>query len=172
MRHLFLWFTYKFYLWQWYLQCLHAISVNSFINRTMFTYILPQTFSFTPHFKAFKMFECQQVHSCRSVGLGYKMIIRLILVCKFIKNVNSMSFVIWFQVHTQFTRNLIAEIYKKHTNPGLEAMLKITDWVERQLQTRCTYIKFKCDLSYLLQQYILIILRKSSQIKSFVTSMF
>uniref|UniRef100_K1PV10 Uncharacterized protein n=1 Tax=Magallana gigas TaxID=29159 RepID=K1PV10_MAGGI len=34
-------------------------------------------------------------------------------------------------VHTQFTRNLIAEIYKKHTNPGLEAMLKITDWVER-----------------------------------------
>lgn len=132
----------------------------------------PQTFSFTPHFKAFKMFECQQVHSCRSVCLGYKMIIRLILVCKFIKNVTSMSFVIWFQVHTQFTRNLIAEIYKRHTNPGLEDMLKITDWVERQLQTRCTYIKFKCDLSYLLLQYILIILQKSSQIKSFVTSMF
>lgn len=38
-------------------------------------------------------------------------------------------------VHTQFTRNLIAEIYKKHTNPGLEDMLKITDWVERSRTT-------------------------------------
>lgn len=135
MRHLYLWFTYKFYLWQWYLQCLHAISVNSFINRTMFTYILHRL-SASHHI--LKPLKC--LSASRSIGLGYKMIIRLILVCKFIKNVNSMSFVIWFQVHTQFTRNLIAEIYKKHTNPGLEDMLKITDWVERQLQTRCTYI--------------------------------
>lgn len=117
-----------------------------------------QIFSFILYFKVFKMFECQQVYFCRLVGFGYKMIIRLILVCKFIKNVISMSFVIWFQVYIQFIRNLIVEIYKKYINLGLEDMLKIIDWVERQFQIRCIYIKFKCDLFYLLLQYILIIL--------------
>lgn len=42
-------------------------------------------------------------------------------------------------VHTQFTRNLIAEIYKKHINPGLQDILKTTDWAESSRITPASF---------------------------------